>query len=178
MGSRTRVWLAVVGAAAVATAAVIGGLAGAKTAQPTLRTASNATIGKRIVVDGRGLTVYALRPETTRHLLCVKSNGCLGFWPPVTVASAKSKVIAGKGVKGKLGILHRNGFFQVTLAGHPLYRYQGDKSKKGSAAGQGLKTFGGTWHVIATGAAASGGQTSTPTMPTPTTTAPTGPYGY
>jgi predicted lipoprotein with Yx(FWY)xxD motif len=148
--------------AAVALAALTG-LALAKT-HTTLGTASNATIGKTIVVDSRGLTVYELKPETTHHLLC-KTKACFGFWPPVKVASAKTKLTAATGIKGKLGVLHRNGFFQVTLGGHPLYRFSGDNSKKGMAAGQGIKGFGGTWHVVT--ASSTHTTTTTTTNPAP-----------
>ena len=136
----------------------------------TLTTAKNSTLGETIVVDAHGLTVYELRPETTHHLLCTKANGCFQIWRPLTVASAKTKLTAGRGVTGKLGILHRNGFFQVTLGGHPLYHFVGDSSKRGAANGQGIDSFGGTWHVVATSASSS-----PPAMPTTPTTTPTYP---
>jgi predicted lipoprotein with Yx(FWY)xxD motif len=158
----------IAGVAGLALAALTG-LAMAKT-HTTLGTASNATLGKTIVVDSRGLTVYELKPETSHHLLC-KTKACFNFWPPVKVASAKTKLTAAAGVKGKLGILHRAGIFQVTLAGHPLYRFSGDSAKKGMATGQGIKGFGGTWHVVT----ASSTQT---TMTTTTNTTPTSPYPY
>jgi predicted lipoprotein with Yx(FWY)xxD motif len=158
---------------------VFVGLAAARSLT-TLSTAKNSTIGKTIVVDSRGLTVYELSPETTHHLLCKKASGCFSAWPPLTVASAKTKLTAARGVTGKLGILHRNGIFQVTLGGHPLYHFAGDGSRKGMANGQGIHSFGGNWHVVA---ASSTGNTptTTPTMtttttPTPTTTMPTAPY--
>jgi predicted lipoprotein with Yx(FWY)xxD motif len=151
------------------TIAAVTGLALART-RPTLATAKNSTIAKTIIVDSRGLTVYELSPETTHHLLCTKANGCFTFWPPVTVPSAKTKLAAASDVKGKLGILHRNGFLQLTLGGRPLYHFAGDDSKTGNANGQGLHSFGGSWHVVA----ASAPQPTT-TMPT-TTTTPTTPY--
>jgi predicted lipoprotein with Yx(FWY)xxD motif len=158
-----------IGAVGCFTIAGLTGLALAKTS-PTLGTAKNSTIGKTIVVDSRGLTVYELSPETTHHLLCTKAKGCFSFWPPVTVHSANTKLTTGSGVKGKLGILHRNGFFQLTLGGRPLYHFSGDQSKRGKATGQGLKSFGGSWHVVA----ASGTATTPPMTTTPTT--PTTPY--
>ena len=69
------------GAAGLAAGALAGGLALASST-PTLKTADNASLGETIVVDGRGMTVYELRPETAHHLLCKKSNGCLKNWPP------------------------------------------------------------------------------------------------
>ena len=161
----------VAGVAGLALAALTG-LAMAKT-HTTLGTASNATIGKTIVVDGRGLTVYELKPETSHHLLC-KTKDCFANWPPVKVASAHTKLTAATGIKGRLGITHRSGFFQVTLGGHPLYRFAGDTAKKGNANGQGIHGFGGTWHVVT--ASSSAPSTTTPT--TTTNTTPTNPYGY
>jgi hypothetical protein len=83
-------------------------------------------------------------------------------------------------VKGKLGLLHRsNGTFQVTLNGLPVYRYAGD-SAKGDVNGEGIESFGGTWHAVT---ASSSSSTTAPTMPgttsTPTTTSPEpAPYKY
>lgn len=149
------------------TVAGLTGLALAKSS-PTLGTGKNSTVGKTIVVDPHGLTVYELSPETIQHLLCTKAKGCFRFWPPVTVPSPKTKLTAAGGVTGKLGILHRNGFFQVTLGGRPLYRFFEDGSKRGKATGQGIHSFGGTWHVVA----ASGPKPTTTTTTTTTTTAP------
>jgi predicted lipoprotein with Yx(FWY)xxD motif len=153
----------------------IAGLTSLALAKPslTLGTAKNSALGKPIVVDSHGLTVYELSPETTHHLLCTKANGCFGFWPPVTVASATTKLAAATGVKGKLGVLHRNGLFQVTLSGRPLYRFSGDMSKRGKAAGQGLHGFGGTWHAVA---ASSPQPTMGTTTTSSTSTTSTTPY--
>jgi predicted lipoprotein with Yx(FWY)xxD motif len=160
--------LAVIAAAVVA----LTSLASAKSAHPTVSSAHNAHLGKNVLVDSHGRTLYQLAPETTHHLLC-KTSQCYSFWPPVKVASAKAKLIKGGGVKGKLGIMHRDGFFQVTLGGRPLYRFSGD-SGKGQAAGQGIKGFGGTWHVVSTAATSrSGSGTSTTTTSTKTTTTST-----
>jgi predicted lipoprotein with Yx(FWY)xxD motif len=142
-GARTaRLLIAAIAAVALVTA----GLAVAKTGHQTLKTAHNGKLGRTIAVDSHGRTVYELRPETSQHLLCV-SKACLQVWPPVKVPSAKAKLSKAAGIKGKLGTLHRGGFFQVTLGGLPLYRYAGD-SASGQANGQGIKTFGGTWHVV------------------------------
>ncbi len=158
-------------------------------AAPAVGSATNAKFAEKIVVDARGRTLYALSPETTHHLLC-KSSECLKFWPPLTVHSRKSKLTAGSGVHGHLKILRRsNGMLQVTLGGLPLYRYSGD-SAKGTANGENIHSFGGTWHVVSTATDAplepamtettpnspSTPTTSTPaSTPAPTTTTPTTP---
>ena len=125
--------------------------------------AHNSSLGEQVVVDGHGNTLYALTPETTHHLLC-KSPECLHFWPPLTVSSHRTKLKAGPGVKGKLGLLRRkHGVFQVTLRGMPLYHFSGDHAP-GDANGQGIKSFGGTWFVATatSGAQKGGGGSGTP----------------
>src|ERR1700677_3882040 len=97
--------LVAAGSVGVAMAGVVGMAAAASPS--TLGVAKNSTLGETIVVDAHGLTLYELRPETTRHLLCTKAGGCFQIWHPVTVASARTKLTAGHGVTGKLGILHR-----------------------------------------------------------------------
>jgi predicted lipoprotein with Yx(FWY)xxD motif len=127
----------------------------------TLGSAANSTLGKPVVISTSGRTLYALSPETSRHLLC-KSAECFKVWPPVTVKSSKVKLKAGSGVQGHLGILRRsNGTLQVTLRGEPLYRFSGD-SGKGQAHGQGIESFGGKWHAVT---ASSNEATSAPTTP-------------
>jgi predicted lipoprotein with Yx(FWY)xxD motif len=144
----------------------------AASASTTLKTTTNTKLGERIVVASSGRTVYTLSGETTHHLLCTSSQ-CMHFWPPITT-SAHGKLKAGNGVSGKLGRISRNGKFQVTLGGHPLYRYSGD-SGAGQANGEGIKSFGGTWHVVK----ASGSSTSAPTMqPTTQSTPSYTPPGY
>jgi predicted lipoprotein with Yx(FWY)xxD motif len=148
-------------------------LAGAST---PVKSASNSTLKETVVVNLQGHTLYALSPETTHHLLCTSSE-CLRFWPPLTVSSSKVKLKAGAGVHGALGILRRsNGRFQVTLRGLPLYRYSEDRAK-GEANGQGLKSFGGTWHAVTAAASSTPVTPSTPTAPPPTTPEPSYP-GY
>jgi predicted lipoprotein with Yx(FWY)xxD motif len=167
----TRLWLvlAVVAAAAITVAAT----ALAAGSSLTLSSNANSMLGKPVVVNPQGRTLYRLSPETSKHLLC-KSKECLTNWPPLTVKSAKTKLKAGSGVSGKLGLLHRsNGTFQVTLNGLPLYRYAGD-SAKGDVNGEGIESFGGTWHAVK---ASSSSSTAPTTTGTTTTTSPE-PYKY
>ena len=175
----------IVAIAGFATAAMVG-VAVAKTF--TVSIAKNAQVTntrgmstrENVVVDARGFAVYALSGDSMQHPKCTKANGCFAFWPPVKVASAKALSKA-SGISGKLAVWHRNGFFQVTLAGHPLYTFSGDRHRH-AATGEGLRSFGGTWHVSKTSATKATGTTTTPggtttMMPTPTTTTPY-PPGY
>ena len=169
--------LLVAAVAGFGTAALVG-VAFAKTF--TLQIANNAKVGAashgNIVVNSRGQAVYYLTGDAKRHPKCTKKNGCFKFWPPMTVSSAK-KLSKVRGIKGKLGVWHRNGFFQVTIDGHPLYTFAFDHQKR-VAAGEGVMGFNGTWHVrTASGAvvrSSSGGTPGTPTTTTmpSTTTSP------
>jgi predicted lipoprotein with Yx(FWY)xxD motif len=157
--------------AGFATAALVG-VALAKTF--TLQVAKGAKVtntrsqstSENVIVNSRSRAVYALTGDSQRHPECTKANGCFQFWFPVKVSSAKQLTKA-PGISGKLGVWHRNGFFQVTLAGHPLYTFAGD-TQKDAATGEGIKSFGGTWHV------AKATNTGTNTMTTGTTTTTTG----
>ena len=104
---------------------------------------------KTVVVNTQGVTLYTLSGERVGNLKCVSST-CFGFWLPYKV-SATAKLTKAKGVSGALSKLHRvkGKFDQVMLNGHPLYRFAPDNNKKGSALGEGKKSFGGTWHVVA-----------------------------
>jgi predicted lipoprotein with Yx(FWY)xxD motif len=142
----------------------------AKNARVTNQTGT--TTRENIVVTSRGFAVYDLTGDSKSHPECTKAKGCFKFWPPVTVSSSK-KLSKGPGVSGKLGVWHRDGFFQVTLAGHPLYRFAPD-SQRDHATGEGIHSFGGTWHVIkAAGSSGAGTTMSTGITTTMTTTTST-----
>jgi predicted lipoprotein with Yx(FWY)xxD motif len=135
----------------------------------TLQTAHNSKLSETLVVSASGRTLYVLKPGAG-----CKSKSCFMFWPPLKV-SKNAKLTAAKGIKGKLGKLHRDGFYQVTLGGDPLYTFAED-SGKGQANGNGIKSFGGTWHVIATSASKQDPPTTTTT--TTTTQSSTSTYSY
>ena len=141
------------------------------TVTPTLTVSHNSMLNKTIVVDGRGRTLYALSPETVHRLLC-KSRTCLEVWRPLTVRSRAVKLHAAGGVEGHMALLKRSdGQLQVTLRGLPLYRFSGD-SAKGQANGDGIKSFGGRWHVVP----AKPAQAPPPAMSAPSPPSPS--YGY
>jgi predicted lipoprotein with Yx(FWY)xxD motif len=184
-GGRLRGVVLIAMAALLAIGASFAAVALAAGGSATVGSASDAGLGKRVAVNAQGRTLYALSAETTHHLLCT-SAACLKTWPPLTVPSRKTKLKAGSGVHGHLGILRRSdGRLQVTLRGLPLYRFSGD-SRKGEANGEGLQSFGGTWHAVPAAPGSSAPTPSaTPTTPTtstpettttPTTTTPG--YGY
>ena len=110
----------------------------------TLGVGTSATLGKYLT-GPNGHTLYTLSSEPTNGVLCV--GGCLGFWPPLVVA-AGGTVSAPAGVSGTLGTFVRSDTktTQATLNGHALYNFANDKSA-GDTNGEGIKAFGGTWHV-------------------------------
>ncbi len=171
-----------VAAVTLAFAASFVAMAFAGATAVTIGSASNSKLNEQVVVNAQGRTLYALSPETTSHLLC-KSSECLKFWPPVTVPSRKTKLKAGSGIRGHLGILRRsNGMLQVTLRGLPLYRFAKDDAK-GEANGEGVMSFGGTWHAVTASSTTSSTTTpspppATPTTPTTPSPGPEPPYGY
>jgi predicted lipoprotein with Yx(FWY)xxD motif len=98
----------------------------------------------RILVDGRGMTLYLFEKDTGMKSTC--DGTCAKFWPPVTTTGAAK---AGSGLDaGKLGTTARtDGATEVTYNGHPLYYYAGDK-QPGDTTGQGLNAFGALWYVL------------------------------
>ena len=102
------------------------------------------------LVDGRGRSLYLFEADKTRSSTC--SGACAQAWPPL---AAKSKPTAGKGVRaGLLGTTARaDGSSQATYAGHPLYRYAGDR-RAVQTSGQGLDDFGAEWYLVKGGGAA------------------------
>jgi predicted lipoprotein with Yx(FWY)xxD motif len=161
-------------AVAGATIAVLAGVAFATSYTVKLGTADVAGTFESVAVNGHGVTIYRLSGETPHHLLCTSST-CLRFWPPVKVG-AHTKLTAAPGVPGRLGRLHRKGFYQLTVGGHPVYTFKLDGGKRGVAGGEGIRSFGGTWHVLAVASAASGGTGTTPMGATAPGTTPT--YSY
>jgi predicted lipoprotein with Yx(FWY)xxD motif len=167
--------------AMMAVIAIVAFGASAKSSrEDTLQLAKTEHVGTKtepVATDSKGKAVYELLPETTTHLLC--KAACEQFWPPVTVKS-RTDLSAQTGIKGRLGAFTRGGTLQVTLNGHPLYTFTLDK-KLGTAKGEGLQTFGGTWHVFPEGKAktTTTTTTTTPTSPAPTPTPPPyPPYSY
>jgi predicted lipoprotein with Yx(FWY)xxD motif len=161
------------------TTAMLVGIAIAKSF--TLKVEKNAKVTNQSAVTKRetivtfhGFAVYTLSGETSHHLKCTSAT-CLQVWPPVKVSSGRGLSKA-PGIKGKLGVLHRMGFNQVTLNGHPLYKFASDSSN-GAATGEGLANF----HVVKATvkkASGSGRSTSTSTSSTSSsTTSTTTSYG-
>lgn len=115
-----------------------------------------------VLVDQSGKTVYTPDQEAGGTIHCTGS--CLGFWFPVTVASAASPLPGGLG--GKVGTVHRpDGKTQVTFDGKPLYTFRLDNAP-GQAQGNNFDdSFDGTsftWRAVSTAGARPGVGATTP----------------
>jgi predicted lipoprotein with Yx(FWY)xxD motif len=138
----------------------------------TIATTTVPALEERVAVGPRGRTLYTLSGETAHHLLCV-SRRCTRLWPPLTVASRKVALRAGRGLEGRLGTLRRRGgALQVTLRGLPLYRFHGDHARH-QANGEGIASFGGTWHAAPAAGRAPSASPPPPSSPPTTATPPT-----
>jgi predicted lipoprotein with Yx(FWY)xxD motif len=154
---------------------VVAAVAMAAARNPTLQVARHApvtnlaaktTVTEAIVTNSHGRAVYDLTGDRRGHAECTKANSCFSIWPPVKVSSPR-KLTKAAGIKGKLGTWHRNGFFQVTLNGHPLYAFSVDRHPR-AATGEGIHGFSGTWHVLRP-AGSSAKPVNQPPMTTSTT---------
>jgi predicted lipoprotein with Yx(FWY)xxD motif len=149
---------------------VVGGvaapaaLAGAAT-NPQVATATIAGVG-RVLVFGHHV-LYVHSTDTRRHSTC--TGACATFWPPLVVSRQATHHL---GHVHGLGTIRRpNGRLQVTINGHPLYVFSGDKNLT-AAMGQGFLNM---WFTVrANGAAVHLAKAnSAPAAPAPTSTSST-----
>jgi predicted lipoprotein with Yx(FWY)xxD motif len=139
-------------AAAPATAAPT--TAAPTTAAPATAASAAAALGTRstalgvVVVDANGRTLYRFDRDTAGSNTSACTGSCSTTWPPAAVTGTPT---AGAGITGTVGVITRSdGTQQLTLDGHPLYRFSGDQAP-GDTHGNGI---GGIWHaVLASGAA-------------------------
>jgi predicted lipoprotein with Yx(FWY)xxD motif len=123
----------------------VTGIAGGKTPSITLKARSTASLGK-VLAAPNSFTLYRLAPETSHSLLCTTAK-CLRIWKPLLVRSKTTTVKLPAGISGTVGFVKRGTKFQVALSSHPLYTFDSD-GRPGDTNGEGIKSFGGTWHVL------------------------------
>jgi predicted lipoprotein with Yx(FWY)xxD motif len=113
---------------------------------PIVKAALDRAVHRAIVVDGSGRTLYHLTGESTRDIRCTGS--CLRSWLPLTVTSRSTRLVAGRGVAGRLAIFRRpDRTLHVTLRGFLLYRFAGDRVA-GQTLGNGIHRSGGVWTLV------------------------------
>ena len=113
-------------------------------AAPTvLITTKQGKLGTILAYGPKRLTVYLFEADNGGASSC--SGECASLWPAVSGHPQAS----GQAVASHLGTITRaDGTTQVTYNGHPLYLYSRDKDD-GDTYGQGLKSFGASWYVVA-----------------------------
>jgi predicted lipoprotein with Yx(FWY)xxD motif len=104
-----------------------------------VKSAKNKTLGKTILVNRRGLTLYSLSAETRGRFICT-TEFCLSLWTPLVVPRGTTPTGA-----RLLATIRRpdDGRTQVTYRGRPLYTFTEDR-KLGDVKGNGFKDVG-TW---------------------------------
>lgn len=114
----------------------------------TFSTASVSGLGT-VVVDGRGRTVYILTSGGHVNVPCTDASGCTKVWPNLPLPAGMSAAKAGSGITASLLSTKKlsDGKTYPTYNGWLMYEYAAD-SGPGKAAGQGIKSFGGTWYVL------------------------------
>ncbi|HZU72024.1 MAG TPA: hypothetical protein VE990_04565 [Acidimicrobiales bacterium] len=122
-----------------------------------------------VLVDGSGRTYYILTSEKGGRITCTDATGCTKYWPDTSLPAGVKSATAGSGVNASLlgTVKGADGEFYVTYSSYPLYRFSGDSSP-GVAHGEGIKSFGGTWYVMAPG----GDPVTAAAAQSPSTTAP------
>jgi predicted lipoprotein with Yx(FWY)xxD motif len=117
------------------------GAAGA-TSTPLVGTARNGKLHHTVLVNGKGLTLYALSAERSGRLICTDKT-CLSFWTPLVVPRGARPTGT---VKSLATIRRRDGKRQVTYRGRPLDTFNDDR-RRGDAMGEGFKDVG-IWHAV------------------------------
>ena len=114
---------------------------GTAAAAPDLKVA-DSTAG-RIVVDGKGMSVYYYTKDVKDSGTSACTGGCLDAWPPVLAPRRHPTV---DGVTGTVGtIATPDGKKQLTVNGMPVYYYAKDLAA-GDILGQGV---GSVWYLVA-----------------------------
>ncbi|HEX6663248.1 MAG TPA: hypothetical protein VF025_06195 [Gaiellaceae bacterium] len=146
---RRKAWTILV-AASLALTVVAASAVGATGSAASTRASKGALVVLRatglgrILVDAHGRTLYLFEKDQHGRSAC--DGACAAYWPPL-LTSAKPR--PARGVQASLlGVSRRSdGKRQVTYAGHPLYRFIGDK-KAGQTTGEGLTDFGASWDAV------------------------------
>jgi predicted lipoprotein with Yx(FWY)xxD motif len=114
--------------------------------------ASAATIGVgkvgklgSVLVDGKGVTVYLFEKDKGGKSACY--GACAKVWAPV-LTTGRPKAADGARASLLGTTKRKDGKRQVTYHRHPLYYYDDDAGRPGTAKGQDSKQFGAEWYVL------------------------------
>jgi predicted lipoprotein with Yx(FWY)xxD motif len=118
-----------------------------------------------VLVNAEGRTVYDFANDKGSTSTC---NGeCAHDWMPVAAPGALPASVTG--VSAHLGSTTRDdGTQQLTVAGHPVYTFEGD-SAPGQTNGNGITLNGGRWTAVSPNGSPLGAKTASSGAPS---------YGY
>jgi predicted lipoprotein with Yx(FWY)xxD motif len=147
-----RLLLSISSIAALAVA-VSAGLNSALAANHTTSAATTVAVASsglgRVLVDGRGRTLYLFGKDKQGKSAC--AGKCVVFWPPL-ITWGRPLATAGANASLLSTTKRADGRLQVTYNHHPLYTFVKDTGK-GQTNGEGLDVFGAKWWaVLAAGA--------------------------
>jgi len=128
-------------AAVLVTVGVTAAAAFASTRASTV--SLRTTKAGKALVAANGRTLYLFTADKGRKSGCY--GKCASVWPPLIAAHPT----AGRGLRASLlgTTKRRNGKWQVTYGGHPLYFFAKD-TKPGDTRGEGIVHFGGSWWLV------------------------------
>ncbi|MFJ4634028.1 hypothetical protein [Streptomyces sp. NPDC088847] len=114
-------------------------------AEPVIRkwvqlSASKAGGLDPVVINGAGFTLYRFDKDTASPSKSNCTGECATTWPPYIV-SKSGRVFVDGVANSAIGFIPRDGGFQVTIGGWPVYLFSKD-TKPGDTNGQGVD---GTW---------------------------------
>jgi predicted lipoprotein with Yx(FWY)xxD motif len=143
-----RLTILLIAAAATLPAGISQAASPARAARSAKLQLRHTTLGK-ILVNGRGLTLFAFTRDPRNHDACVSIAGCTDIWPMMT---SRARPTLGPGVRRSLvgTIKLAAGRRQVTYAGHPLYTYIASAGP-GDTSYVGQRQFGGRWFALNAG---------------------------
>ena len=107
------------------------------TAPPGRTVAVTHTTLGNVLVDSRGLTLYAYTKD--KHGTSTCTGVCAQAWPPATVTGT---ITVSSGLPASMfsTITRPDHTKQLAAAGRPLYTFSGDRAR-GDATGQGMGDF-------------------------------------
>jgi predicted lipoprotein with Yx(FWY)xxD motif len=112
---------------------------GGAASSTTVALAQNSKIGKAILVDSKGMTLYISDKDPTGQSACDSNATCAQAWPAYYVTGTPT---AGTGLNQAMftTITAPNGQKQLAVNGKPLYYWFQDKAA-GDATGQDVNDF-------------------------------------
>jgi predicted lipoprotein with Yx(FWY)xxD motif len=119
------------------------------------------------------MTLYTLTNDG-KPVAC--TGACLTIWPPLVLPAGETTAVA-SGV-ANLGTANTSAGKQVSYKGAPLHTFSADQAP-GDTNGEGIVSFGGTWHVVKLMTSTGTTNPAPAAVPATTpTTMSTGGYGY